>query len=59
MYFTDRFVIKRHEYKDFQSFFAAVKYYFRRYRNRPDVEIIVDKRSFCVIFKAKGRLRFY
>lgn len=61
MYFHNSFTIKRHSnyYKNFQEFLAVVKYYLKKYKNKPDIEIIIDKSNFSIIFTSKGNLRFY
>ena len=61
MYFDNSFTIKRHSnyYNNFQEFFAVVKYYLKKYKNRSDIEITIDKNNFSIIFTGKGNLRFY
>ena len=59
MYFDNSFTIKRHYYNNFQEFYLIVKYYLKKYKNRLDVKITIDKDNFSIIFTGVGRLKFY
>lgn len=61
MYFDKSFSLKRHSsyYKSFSDFLLAVKYYLKRYKNDPDIEISIDKDNFSITFTGKGNIYFY
>lgn len=59
MFFDKEFFIKKDYYKTFKEFYNIVKYYLKEYKKNKDIEIIIDKKNFCVIFRGKGNLCFY
>ena len=61
MYFDNSFKIERHSnyYNNFQEFYLIVKYYLKKYKNRLDVKITIDKDNFSIIFTGEGNLKFY